>query len=97
MLRDSKTKKTPPLNCTPNVRQNIWGVFCFLFGCGVGQVHQLIAQLPQYERVYLYIDNDDAGRKVVEQVMQIHSNVVNESMQLFPDFKDFNEFLCKKR
>ncbi len=64
---------------------------------GTGQVHQLIAQLPQYDRVYLYVDNDDAGRKVVEQVMQIHSNVVNESMQLYPDFKDFNEFLCKKR
>jgi len=60
-------------------------------------IQQLITQLPLYEKVYMYVDNDDAGRKVVEQVMQIHSNVVNESMRLYPAYKDFNDFLCKKR
>jgi DNA primase len=60
---------------------------------GVGQTEKLLSILPQYHKVFLFIDNDDAGKKVVERVMQHHKRVSNISGELYSNFKDFNEYL----
>jgi len=62
---------------------------------GTGQVQQLIPLLSQYAKVYLFVDNDNAGNKVVELIMQKDPNAVNVSLQLYPNYKDFNEFLSQ--
>ncbi len=60
---------------------------------GTGQTQQLLSRISNYEKVYLFVDNDNAGNKVVELITQNHSNVINVSPQLYPNCKDFNEFL----
>lgn len=63
---------------------------------GTGQTQQLITLLAQFEKVFLFVDNDKAGGKVVELIKQNHLNVTNVSNQLYPDCKDFNEFIILK-
>ncbi len=60
---------------------------------GTGQSQQLIPSLPQFEKVFLFVDNDSAGEKIVEVIKQHHLEVTNVSKQLYPNCKDFNDFL----
>lgn len=62
---------------------------------GTGQTKSLLALLPEYREVHLYLDNDEAGKRVVSQIKKYHPNAVNHSANLYPSYKDFNEFLCK--
>lgn len=63
---------------------------------GTGQTQQLIPLLPQFKKVFLFVDNDNAGKKVVAAIKQNHLNVTNVSKQLYPNSKDFNEFIILK-
>lgn len=61
---------------------------------GTGQTKTLLALLPAFHKVHLYLDNDEAGRRVVAQIEELHTNVINHSKGLYSNHKDFNEFLC---
>jgi DNA primase len=61
---------------------------------GTGQIKTLLALLPAFQKAHLYLDNDEAGKRVVAQINEAHQNVINQSMRLYPNHKDFNEFLC---
>lgn len=62
---------------------------------GVGLVDRLLQVLPNYSKINLYLDNDPAGYKTVRLIQEYRPDAVNRSARLYPDHKDFNEFICK--
>jgi len=52
--------------------------------------------LANYKKLNLYLDNDHEGIKAANTIIKHHPDVKNQSLILFPDNKDFNEFLCSK-
>ena len=50
-------------------------------------------QLKQAKNINLFLDNDQAGRAAVRKVISVGGNVKDWSQILYPDHKDFNEFL----
>lgn len=63
---------------------------------GVGLVDRLLQVLPNYSKINLYLDNDPAGEKTARLIQENRPDAVNRSARLYPDHKDFNEFICKK-
>ncbi len=60
---------------------------------GVGQKKSLLDELPNYKVINLFLDNDYAGNTLVNEVLNNASNVTNYSKRMYPNHKDFNEFL----
>lgn len=52
--------------------------------------------LRQYERVHLFLDNDQAGRKAVGVIRTVCYSVVDYSTKYYPHHKDFNDLLISK-
>ena len=48
--------------------------------------------ISQYEKVFCYLDNDDAGRKALDKLKQANVEVIDKSC-IYQDCNDFNEFL----
>jgi 5S rRNA maturation endonuclease (ribonuclease M5) len=49
-------------------------------------------------KVYLYLDNDDAGKGLTEYFkQQLHSVTIVDNAHLYAGYKDFNEWLVKGR
>ena len=55
----------------------------------------IIPQLSDYEIINLFLDNDLPGIESSEKITNCFQNVVNYSMLIYPDHKDFNEFMVK--
>ena len=62
---------------------------------GVGQKKQMIEVLTNYTQVKLFADNDAAGVELTKEIKKKHSNVSNMAERIYPEFKDFNAFLCE--
>lgn len=60
---------------------------------GVGLVDRLLQVLPNYSKINLYLDNDSTGSKTAKLIQKNRPDAVNRSNRLYPDHKDFNEFL----
>lgn len=59
----------------------------------------LVRRLPDLERfemISLYLDNDREGEKAALLLLEKYCNSFNHSKILFPDKKDFNEYLISK-
>ena len=56
-----------------------------------------LPKLANCQKVFLIIDNDAAGKPVVGKIMHHHTEVVSMCHQLYPSFKDFNEYLMAER
>ena len=52
--------------------------------------------LEQYQEINLYLDNDKAGEDTANRITAKYPKTVNRSKRLYPDNKDFNEFLILK-
>ncbi len=57
------------------------------------QIKQVVNILAGYEKINLFLDNDTAGENAAEFIQSKHGNAKNHSKIMYPDFKDFNEFL----
>lgn len=53
----------------------------------------LFEVLTNYQKVNLFFDNDPAGTQASNQIKELHHEVKDYSKILFPNHKDFNEFL----
>lgn len=60
---------------------------------GVGFVEKFIALMPRYSNIDLYLDNDAAGQEACRRIQHLRPDAVNQSQLLYPNHKDFNEFL----
>ncbi len=47
----------------------------------------------KYSKINLFLDNDGTGRQAVAYYKTIHRNTINQSKNIYPNFKDFNEFI----
>ena len=56
-------------------------------------IKQTLAIIKDYSKVNLFLDNDNAGTNAVEFYKEHHSNIINQSLRIYPKHKDFNEFL----
>jgi len=50
-------------------------------------------KLKTARKINLYLDNDEAGAKAAERVKEMNPNVTNHTTIIYPNNKDFNEFL----
>ena len=56
--------------------------------------------LTRYEKVNLFLDNDpdsESGQKAAMEVRKQHPNTINHASIIYPDYKDFNDFLTGKK
>lgn len=53
--------------------------------------------LNKYERINLWLDNDEPGINAANKVIADHGNAFNFSQMYYPDFNDFNDFLLAER
>ncbi len=56
----------------------------------------ILATLSIIQRLHIYLDNDPAGRKGTEIILERFANVTDFAPLLYPDHKDFNEMLMQK-
>lgn len=58
----------------------------------------LMSSFWVYDRVNVYFDNDPAGQTAYQKVREFSPTniVLNQSSIQFPDYKDYNDFLCQK-
>ncbi len=47
----------------------------------------------KYSKINLFLDNDNAGKQAVAYYKTIHRNTINWSKKIYPNFKDFNEYI----
>ena len=45
------------------------------------------------DKVISYLDNDKAGKETFLKLKNINLDAINRSEQLYPEHKDFNDFL----
>lgn len=60
-------------------------------------IRKIENRLSKAEKIYSYLDNDKGGNEALAWLKEINPNVENKSEQLYPDHKDFNEFLINNQ
>ncbi|MDP2061009.1 MAG: toprim domain-containing protein [Flavobacteriaceae bacterium] len=59
----------------------------------VSHLKQLFDILPNFNEAFLFLDNDSSGLKATNEIISRFPFAINQSARLFPDHKDFNDFL----
>lgn len=59
----------------------------------VSNLETIINTLEQYQQINLYLDNDNAGNQSTETIKSTNPKAKDYSKIIYPDRKDFNEFL----
>ena len=54
---------------------------------------KIMPVLKDYVTINAYLDNDKAGETALKVIEETGKRVNNKSKEIYPDFKDFNEFL----
>lgn len=58
---------------------------------------KLLDRLSKYERIYCYLDNDEAGMRTTIDIQQRYGVKVSDQSVHYRGFKDLNDYLCGKR
>ena len=59
----------------------------------LSNMNKCVYLIAKYNQLNLFLDNDTAGINAAIYFNSLHCNVINRSEQMFPNFKDFNDFL----
>jgi Toprim-like/CHC2 zinc finger len=59
-------------------------------------VNQTLKIIEKYEAVNLYLDNDDASAKAVNEYKKNHSSVNDLAKEIYTNYKDFNDLIIKR-
>ena len=59
----------------------------------LSNMNKCVDLVTKYNHLNLFLDNDTAGINGTMYFNSIHSNIINRSELMFPNFKDFNDFL----
>lgn len=62
----------------------------------LSNLNKVIPILCQYKTVNLYLDHDSetrSGEKATEYIKDIHPNTIDQSNIIYPNYKDFNEYV----
>lgn len=60
----------------------------------VSNLSKAMPQLERAEKIYSYLDNDDAGQKATQKMKDAGLNILDQS-NIYKNYKDFNEYLNK--
>ena len=63
----------------------------------VSHLKQIQNQIRNFDQINLFLDNDAAGMNAANQIISLFPSAVNQSQTIFPEFKDFNEYLMKSQ
>jgi len=55
-------------------------------------VKSIVGFFTNYDKVYLFLDNDVTGKRITQLLTQNHNHVIDQS-SLYKNYKDLNEFL----
>ncbi len=62
------------------------------------QAKKSLALLSKAKKLFLFLDNDNAGNSATEVFMGLNSGcIVKDCRTIYKDYKDFNEFIVKKK
>lgn len=60
----------------------------------VSNVGKVLKILDNYERIFTYLDNDEAGQKATETILGIHGSAVIDMSFFYHPHNDLNDYLC---
>lgn len=63
----------------------------------VSNVSRAIEPIKKYKVIHCYLDNDDAGRRVVDSLHELLGDRVQDMFSPYPLYKDLNDFLRNKK
>ena len=63
----------------------------------VNNLPKVLPRLKAYKHLYCYLDNDDAGRRVVDMLRELKGDAVHDMMEAHPLYKDLNDILVGKK
>lgn len=63
----------------------------------VSNISRVIESIKKYEVIHCYLDNDDAGRLVVDTLQELLGDKVHDMFAAYPLYKDLNDFLRNKK
>ena len=63
----------------------------------VNNLPKALPRLKTYKHIYCYLDNDDAGRRVVDMLRELKGDVVQDMMEAYPLYKDLNDILVGRK
>ena len=63
----------------------------------VNNLPKALPRLKAYKHIYCYLDNDDAGRRVVDMLRELKGDAVHDMMEAYPLYKDLNDILVGKK
>ena len=63
----------------------------------VNNLPKALPRLKFYKHIYCYLDNDDAGRRVVDMLRELKGDAVQDMMKAHPLYKDLNDILVGKK
>jgi len=58
--------------------------------------NDVLNELSKFNSIFLFLDNDNTGTKVAKLFSENHKKAINKSNSIYPDYKDFNDFICNK-
>lgn len=63
----------------------------------VSTLARAVPRLKKYRKIHCYMDNDDAGRKVVDYLREMNVWSIVDMMERYPMYKDVNDLLRGKK
>ena len=63
----------------------------------VSNVSRVIEPIKKYKVIHCFLDNDDAGRRVVDSLHELLGDKVQDMFAPYPLYKDLNDFLRNKK
>ena len=63
----------------------------------VNNLPKALPRLKAYKHIYCYLDNDDAGRRVVDMLRELKGDAVHDMMEPYQLYKDLNDILVGKK
>ena len=63
----------------------------------VNNLPKALPRLKASKHIYCYLDNDDAGRRVVDMLRELKGDAVHDMMEACPLYKDLNDILVGKK
>lgn len=69
----------------------------FIILNSVNNLSKILPRMKTYKEIYCYLDNDDAGRKIVDLLREMRGKSVHDMMAAYPLYKDVNDLLRDKK
>lgn len=68
----------------------------------LSHLDKFLPELQKYRKINLFLDNDSeksdfAGQHAASKIAKNHKSVCNHAVKLYPEYKDFNDFLISKK